>query len=385
MVKIRILITDNSIAITGALNAIRNTTDQLCSQYEFIYVLPQGSQGRGIIEAAGYRVYELPFIEISRRKADLLRYVPMLLLNGWRLRQLARREHVTIIHLNDFYNLTGYIARILSLGKLRVVTHVRFLPQVLPQPLAKLWRGIGQVLASRVLCVSEAVRYYFPTSSKTEVVFDPMPGGEKHPASIRPLVRSDGTVQLLYLSNYINGKGQDLALAAFQQAYAHNTSLRLHFAGGDMGLEKNRDFRQQLETWVKEQQLASVVTFDSFVIDVEQAIKAADILLNFSEAESFSLTCRDALFYGTPLIATDCGGPAELFEHGKSGLLVPNRNVAAMAAAINQLATSPELRQELATAGRKFIRQKLSPANTYFRLSRVYDDLLTLGAVQGDK
>ena len=130
-----VLVVDNSRAVTGALNALRHATTPLREQFGFVYVVPTGSTARPVLEADGYRVHELPFVEISRRPADLLRYVPLLLLNGWRLHQLACREGAAAIHLNDFYNLTGYVARGLSLGRLPVLTHVRFLPQALPQAL----------------------------------------------------------------------------------------------------------------------------------------------------------------------------------------------------------------------------------------------------------
>ncbi|WP_324671888.1 glycosyltransferase family 4 protein [Hymenobacter sp. GOD-10R] len=375
-----VLVADNSVAVTGALVAIRNATDQLKAQYEFVYVLPTGSLGKSVLEQAGYQVRELPFVEISRRKTALLRYVPMLLLNGWRLRKLARVHKARIVHLNDFYNLTGYVAKLLSLGTLRVVTHVRFLPQSLPQPLARTWRWLAERFADRVLCVSAAVRRYFGASGKVRVVFDPVPAVEKHAVPVLPAYRSDSTVQLLYLSNYIQGKGQNFALQAFRQAYAQNNQLRLAFVGGDMGLEKNRQFRQQLEADVQQYNLAAVVTFEGFVTDVEKRIKAADILLNFSESESFSLTCLDALYYGTPLIATDCGGPAELFENGKSGLLVPNRDVEAMAAAIARLAANPAERAQFSAAGRAYVRHKFQQAATYEQLGRIYQELLAAEA-----
>ena len=376
MQKPLILIVDNSRAVTGALNAVRHATGPLRQQFEFEYVLPTGSTGRAVLEQDGYRVHELPFVEISRRKADLLRYGPLLLLNGWRLHRLARRRGAAVIHLNDFYNLTGYVARLLSRGRLRVVTHVRFLPQSLPQPLARGWRWLAERFADRVLCVSEAVRRYFGPANKVRVVFDPLPGGERHPAPTVPAARPDGTVQLLYLSNYIVGKGQNFALAAFQWAYERNPRLRLTFAGGDMGLAKNQEFRRELEKAAQRQSLAEVVYFESFVADVEQRIKAADILLNFSESESFSLTCLDALYFGTPLIATDCGGPAELFENGASGLLVPNRDVAAMAAAIEDLAADAAKRARFAAAGRHFVRQKFRAGATYGQLAEIYRTLL---------
>jgi glycosyltransferase involved in cell wall biosynthesis len=370
-----ILLVDNSRAITGALNAMRYATMPLRGQYRFAYVVPTGSTARAVLEINGYPVYELPFVEISRRKGDLLRYVPMLLLNGWRLWRLARLEGASIIHLNDFYNLTGYIAKILSFGNLRVVTHVRFLPQSLPQPLARIWRWLSGQLAARTVCVSQAVGRYFVNTANAEVVYDPLPGTEHHPVP-QHQSRSDSTIELLYLGNYIQGKGQDLALIAFRQAYAQNHQLRLRFVGGDMGMAKNQEFRQQLETEARQAGLSQAVHFEGFAADVEQVIKEADILLNFSESESFSLTCLDALFYGTSLIASDCGGPAELFENGRSGLLVPNRDVTSMAAAINQLAADAALRARFVEAGRQFVRQKFAPAHTYEALGRLYEQVL---------
>lgn len=374
-----ILIVDNSRAVTGALNAMRHATGPLRPGMAFEYVLPTGSTGRTVLEADGYVVHELPFVEISRRKADLLRYVPMLLLNGWRLRQLARKRGATLIHLNDFYNLTGYMARFFSLGQLRVLTHVRFLPQTLPQPLARTWRWLAEHAAQQVLCVSEAVRSYFAsTSASIRTVYDPLPArGETLP----PYVVSDDNSQpmrLLYLSNYIRGKGQNLALEAFRMAYARNPSLRLHFVGGDMGMVKNQEFRSELIAHAQAVGLAEVVQFEGFAADTEAAMKAHDIILNFSEAESFSLTCLDALYYGVPLIASDCGGPAELFEAGKSGLLVPNRNVSAMADAIVELAGNETMRRQLSVASRLFVRKKFAPDNTYLRLAGCYEYGLAL-------
>lgn len=368
-----ILVVDNSRAVTGALNALRHATTPLREQFGFVYVLPTGSTARPVLEADGYRVHELPFVEISRRPADLLRYVPLLLLNGWRLYQLARREGAAAVHLNDFYNLTGYVARGLSLGRLPVLTHVRFLPQALPQVFARPWRWLAERLAQRVLCVSDAVRVYFaPGHGRVQTVYDPLPArGEKQPPHA-VVVAPEAPVCLLYLSNYIRGKGQNLAVAAFRQAHARCPRLRLHFVGGDMGLAKNQAFRQELEAAIREAQLSEVVTFAGFASDTEALMKAHDVVLNFSEAESFSLTCLDALYYGVPLIASDCGGPAELFEAGVSGLLVPNRDVAAMAAAMVQLAENAGQRQAFAQASRAFVRQKFAPARTYLRLAECY-------------
>ncbi|WP_201986400.1 glycosyltransferase family 4 protein [Hymenobacter rubidus] len=373
-----ILLVDNSRAVTGALNALRHATSPLRDQYDFAYVLPTGSAGSAVLAADGYRVHELPFVEISRRPADLLRYFPMLLLNGWRLLKLVRRERAVAVHLNDFYNLTGYVARWLSLGRLPVLTHVRFLPQVLPQLFARPWRWLAEHAAQQVLCVSEAVRAYFaPGHPTVRTVYDPLPArGERLVPFALEVTAPERPIRFLYLSNYIRGKGQNFALDAFALAYARNPKLRLHFVGGDMGMVKNQEFRAELEARTQALGLTAAVQFDGFAADTEALMKSFDIALNFSEAESFSLTCLDALYYGVPLIATDCGGPAELFESGRSGLLVPNRDVPAMAEAMHTLANSAELRQQFSVASRAFVRQKFAPAHTFHQLAACYGRVL---------
>ena len=47
-------------------------------------------------------------------------------------------------------------------------------------------------------------------------------------------------------------------------------------------------------------------------------------LLCVSERESFSLALLEAMALKTPVITTDCGGPADIVAGGKYGILVPN-------------------------------------------------------------
>ena len=378
----RVLVVDNCVALTGALKAILNSLRDIRAEFpgllDFEFVLPVGSTAIAPVSQEGYVVHTLPFVEISKRPNDLLRYVPMLLRNSWQLRSLARQRGAKVVHLNDFFNMAGIVSK--WLGGPRLLTHVRLLPQNFPGPLRKLWVGADTRFADRVICVSEAVQASFPVAPNVLVVADPIPAREKHPLPAPDHAEGrarTGKLRLLYLANYIQGKGQDHAVVAFTEAHRQNPNLQLAFFGGDMGLEKNRLFRRQLEEQVRAAGLADAVQFGDFVQDVEKEIKQADIVLNFSETESFSLTCLDALFYGTALVASDCGGPRELFENGKSGLLVPNKDRPAMTAAILELAADAAKRARFATAGRAYVRQKFSPDHTYRKLKDVYLTLLS--------
>lgn len=369
------MIVDNSVAITGALKAIVNATVPLKDYFHFVFVLPQETSAKAFIINQGFTLYTLPFMEISKNPKNLVFYIFYLISNGYKLKSIATKHQAAIIHTNDFYNLTGLMANFLG-AKVKIMTHVRFLPQKFIPILAKLWATVNIKYAHQIICVSEAVRSYFPGTTKLAVIPDPLPENEQYASKRVNESVPQKVVHLLYLSNYIQGKGQDHALLAFKAAYKADNRLRLTFAGGDMGLAKNRQFKQELENRASEYGLEKVVTFESFVPDTEKAIKAADILLNFSESESFSLTCLDALYYGTPLIATDCGGPAELFENNISGILVPNKDVEAMARAIIKLAGSVPLQRELAENGKLYVRTKFSATNGYLKLKEKYCLLL---------
>lgn len=369
-----ILIVDNSVAVTGAFKAIVHAAGFLKKDFDFLFILPQSSFASAYLKEQGWPYRELPFVEISKKPGNLIRYFPYLIINGIRLKRIAAQSQASIIHVNDFYNLTGIFAKLAG-AKVKLVTHVRFMPQRFVPALANTWANLNERFADQVICVSNAVRAFFAESEKVIVIPDPVPEKEIHPEKEVSGPRQD-IIKLLYLSNFIQGKGQNFALEAFKQAYAGNPSLRLTFVGGDMGMEKNKQFRQQLEKEVQRSGLQEVVRFEGFAQDVEAAIKRADILLNFSESESFSLTCLDALYYGTPVIASDCGGPAELFEHGISGLLVPNRDVDRMAKAILALAEDPQLRIRFSQQGKKYVRRKFSLENSVFKLKEIYLRLL---------
>ena len=367
-----ILIIDNSIAITGALKAIVNATSHLSTEFRFIFVLPQKTTAAEFVRANGFEVHKLPFSEISKRPQDLILYAPYLLLNAIRLKKMANRYGVQVVHVNDFYNMVGIGAKLLG-ANYSIITHVRFMPQRFMAVLANTWAKLNLQYAQHIICVSEAVRAFFPVVDKVIVIPDPIPESENHPVKvISTEQQQDKEVHLLYLSNFIRGKGQDYALTAFKEAYKINKRLRLAFAGGDMGLEKNQAFKAELQQDVVNSGLEKVVTFEKFVQDVESRMKAADILLNFSESESFSLTCLDALFYGVPLIASDCGGPAELFENGKSGYLVPNKDLQEMKNAILKLASNLKERKMFAEAGKYYVRYKFSAEKSYSQLNNLY-------------
>ena len=79
---------------------------------------------------------------------------------------------------------------------------------------------------------------------------------------------------------------------------------------------------------------------------MQSYFKLADVFVVSSLSESFSNVLVEALSHGLPVIATDCGGPREILDHGRYGQLVKCGDAAAMAAAIERAIRQGEVGAE---------------------------------------
>jgi L-malate glycosyltransferase len=98
------------------------------------------------------------------------------------------------------------------------------------------------------------------------------------------------------------------------------------------------------------------VVFGSWRNDVPSIMKSAAILALTSDFESFGRVVIEAWACGLPVIATDAGGPAEIIEEGKTGLLVPAGKPQPLALKIAGLLIDKNLRDRLAENGRARVK-----------------------------
>jgi glycosyltransferase involved in cell wall biosynthesis len=98
-----------------------------------------------------------------------------------------------------------------------------------------------------------------------------------------------------------------------------------------------------------------------------------DCLVQPSLTEGTPNTVLEALCLKLPVIASAVGGVPDLIVDGRNGMLVPPANVDQMAAAMNKMWLSPDLRYQL-VAGAEDLLQEFSPAYQRQRLIEVYDE-----------
>ncbi len=351
--KPSLFIVDGSIDVTGALVSARREAELLGDSAEFVLVVPKECAVPDSALAAFSAVLRVPFPQIRKAPASVLTFAPRLIASSVRIRRELRKRGCERVQINDFYLLQGAVLRVLGFRG-RIVTWVRFDPQRYGA-LGKVLLAAARRSSDAIVAVSRFIQSRLPQDLQTTLVYDsrsPEPDSE---APAEPQRR------LVYVANYIRGKGQDDAIAAFERVAKRFPDARLCFVGGDMGLDKNRAYRTELELRAKRGPAAGQIQFGGPLDDLAPVYTGAYAALNFSASESFSLTCQDASAFGLPLIATRSGGPQEIVDDGVTGFLVPVGDVDAMADRLDRLLADRQLAADMGRRGRDLVAERFRP------------------------
>jgi len=114
---------------------------------------------------------------------------------------------------------------------------------------------------------------------------------------------------------------------------------------------------------------------------VKELMKESDIFLltsvtsSVGDMEGIPVSLMEAMATGLPVISTYHSGIPELVEDGKSGFLVPEKNVEALAERLEYLIENPQIWPEMGKAGRKFVEENFDIRKLNRRLVKVYEGL----------
>jgi len=92
--------------------------------------------------------------------------------------------------------------------------------------------------------------------------------------------------------------------------------------------------------------------------------------------ENFPYTVLEAMACGNPVIATRCGGPAEIITHDVDGLLVPPGRPPLLAQAIQRLISDTELRRRLSSQARQTVEKRFASSVVLPRIVEDYAETI---------
>jgi len=139
-----------------------------------------------------------------------------------------------------------------------------------------------------------------------------------------------------------------------------------------VGSAMDEEYLQSLKQKVSDFGLANKVIFTGFTKEVNEHLQLFDLNVLATENETFGLVVIEAMINKVPMIATNIGGPLEIIEDGKDGLLFDGSSND-LAKKIKILYKNNNLRREFSENGYRKVQEKF---NYEKQLGKLYEVIL---------
>ena len=130
--------------------------------------------------------------------------------------------------------------------------------------------------------------------------------------------------------------------------------------------------QETVDGWVSD----SVVEAWGWREDMRDVYAQTQIVCLPSYHEGFPKVLLEAAASKCAIVASDIPGCRELVRHGETGLLVPPKDPASLADALQDLIGKPERRAQLGTAARSLVMNEFSLSHVVSQTKSVYESLL---------
>jgi glycosyltransferase involved in cell wall biosynthesis len=201
-----------------------------------------------------------------------------------------------------------------------------------------------------------------------------IPGSGVDTERFRPSPEPAGVPVAVLAGRMLWDKGVGEAVEAARLLAARGVALRIALVGRPDPANPRSIAEATLRGWVAE----GLVEWWGQRDDMVEVWRDAAIGLLPSYREGMPKSLLEAAACGRPLVATDVPGCRALVTPGVDGLLVPPRDPAALAAALETLARDPLQRRRLGAAARESIAARFSDAEIRRQIADLYREMLAL-------
>ncbi len=193
-------------------------------------------------------------------------------------------------------------------------------------------------------------------------------------AAISPREAAEEGDLILHVARLEPVKGTATLLRAFAGIAGEFPRTRLRVIG-DGSLRKRLEKEAAASGFAERVEFAGVLAHAEVLAAMRGAaiVVAPSIRTRSGREEGLGMTVLEAAATGVPVIGSRVGGIPEGIEDGKTGFLVPERDVEALAARLRLLLGDMALRRRLGGAGREKMKQQFDLTRQTSALEALYD------------
>lgn len=173
-----------------------------------------------------------------------------------------------------------------------------------------------------------------------------------NPLSFYPEKVSDLSAPVVVAAGrYAPEKGYDRLIDAFARVAPGHPDWELRIFG-------HGPLEKRLRSQAEKLGLADRVTLPGLAGSIEEELRAASVFALSSIHEGLPMALAEAMACGVPCVAFDCApGVREIVTDGADGIVVPPRDVGALAEGLARLMSDPDLRARYGAAARENVRR----------------------------
>ena len=184
-------------------------------------------------------------------------------------------------------------------------------------------------------------------------------------------------IKIVTVGRLVEKKGIEYSIRAVSKVLNNHSNLEYKIVGEGA-------LRRSLETLITELGLENEVkllgwkTHDELqeLYDESHIFILSSVTATDGDMEGQGLVLQEAQAMGLPVLSTLHNGIPDGVLNGKSGFLVPERDIDALADKINYLVENPEVWSDMGMAGRRFVEQNYDIHKLNSKLVEIYQDLL---------
>ena len=189
--------------------------------------------------------------------------------------------------------------------------------------------------------------------------------------------QSGEPIKILTIGRLVEKKGHEYTIQAIAKIIKKYKNIEYIIAG-------DGPFRSKLEDLISELGIKNYIKFLRAVEQNEilKLYKQANIFIlpsitaSNGDQEGIPVVLMEAQATGLPVISTFHTGIPEVIVDGKSGFLVPERDVNALAEKLEYLIEHPNLWPKMGRYGRKFVEERYNSKKLNQQLVEIYQNLI---------
>lgn len=341
---------------------------------DLVNLLSQGGATRSVVVTMSPEIFFTGLAKMPNVHVELLlrrtRRDPWIFLRFLALCRRWRADLVTAWHpMTTIYAIPA--TRLLGIPL--VTAMIQDAPAA-PTPQLLRRTRIGFACSAAVVGNSLAgIGIYAPPAHKTHLIrtgYDlTRAAARREPQAVRAELGLNGVHVVGMVATFSSFKDQPTLIAAALRLLAERRDVVFLLVGIGPSLEACRALvPDELRHWIR--------FTGAWPGAIEDLVQLFDIGVLATFTEGISNSIVEYMVLEKPVVATDGGGTPELVTDGETGLLVPQRDPARLAAAIARLLDNPALRLSMGRRGRRYVEDQLSVERTLQRFDALYGSLL---------